>query len=86
MNVILELLKAGNLILTLEPIALDAAMKLKALFTGLSPDLAANIKSLSGEAISADDATEQLVAAWQKQHGLPVTIPPPAADPAPIVD
>lgn len=70
MNVILQVLKAGNLILTVEPIALEVAHKLKELFGGLDPDITVNITNLEGEAMDADDQTVQLVADWKKQHGL----------------
>lgn len=70
MNVILQILKAGNLILTVEPIALEIAHKLKQLFGGLEPSLEVNITNLEGEAMDADDLTVQLVADWKKQHGL----------------
>lgn len=70
MNVILQVLKAGNLILSVEPIALEVAHKLKELFGGLSPDISLNITNLAGETMDADDQTVQLVADWKKEHGL----------------
>lgn len=69
MNVILQILKAGNLALTLEPLALELAVKLKALFH-LQPDISVNITTLAGEAVSADDEAAADVAEWKKTHGL----------------
>lgn len=42
----------------------------------LNPDAKVNIQNLSSEAIQADDDTIALVAKWQADHGLPVTVKP----------
>lgn len=70
MNVILQVWKSGNLILTVGPIPLETAHKLKELFGGLAPDISLDVTNLEGAAMDADDQTVQLVADWKKQHGL----------------
>lgn len=81
-GVILSILNIGQLVLTLEPLAVDAAMKLKALLE-LNPNIQVNVTNLSGDAITADDATIAAVQTWQKQNNLPTTPAAPAAPAAP---
>jgi hypothetical protein len=69
MNVLVQILKGGNLLLALSPVAIELALKIKHLFAP-QPDITVNITSLAGEAITADDDTIQLVADWKKQHNL----------------
>jgi len=69
MNVLVYILKAGELALQLGPLAAELAAKLKSLFS-LAPDITVNITTLEGEAIDADDATIAAVADWKQKHGL----------------
>jgi hypothetical protein len=69
MNVLMQILKGGELALELGPIAVELAQKLKGLFS-LSPDISVNLTTLEGEAISADDEALADISAWQKKHGL----------------
>jgi len=56
MNVAL-ILKIGQIVSTLGPIALDMALKIQKLLAPLGPDIQLNIKALSDDAIAADEDT-----------------------------
>lgn len=80
MNILLQIVALGlNEILPIE----ELVAKLKNVFT-LNPNVRVSIQNLSADAIQADDDTLTMIADWQKAHGLPVTVQPPA--PAPITD
>lgn len=70
MNVILQILQAGNLIGVLAPLGIELALKIKSLLT-LDPNIQVNIVNLAGEAVTADDATTQLIADWKTANNLP---------------
>jgi hypothetical protein len=82
MNVLLQIVALGlNEIVPIE----ELVARLKNIFT-LNPDVKISIQNLEAEAIQADDDTLTFIAAWQTQHGLPVTVQPPAPAPTPIRD
>ncbi len=39
----------------------------------LNPNVAVSIQNLESDALQADADTQQMIADWQKAHGLPVT-------------
>lgn len=73
MNILLQILQLG--LTEIVPIE-ELAAKLKSIFT-LNPNAQVSIQNLASEALQADDDTIQLIADWQKAHGLPVTVAPP---------
>jgi hypothetical protein len=50
--------------------------KLKEIFS-LNPSVQVNLQYLGSDAIMADRDTLLMVAKWQSDHGLPVTVQPP---------
>ena len=79
MGILLTILQGLNLATTeIIPIG-ELVAKLKSIFA-LNPNAQVSIQNLAADAIQADDDTLTLVAQWQKDHGLPVTVtPPPSA-------
>jgi hypothetical protein len=74
MNFLLQILELG--ITEIVPIE-GLVMRLKSIFT-LNPDVKISIQNLESEALTADDDTLTMIAAWQTSKGLPVTVKPPA--------
>lgn len=70
MNVILLISQLGQLALTLGPLAVGVAMKIKSLLE-VDPDFTVAIKNADGTAFTADDATMAEVNAWRASKGLP---------------
>lgn len=82
MNILLQILELG--ISEIVPIE-ELVARLKNVFT-LNPDAKVNVQNLESEALQADDDTVTMIAKWQADHGLPVTVqsaPAPAPGPAP---
>lgn len=52
-------------------------IKLKNYFT-LNPNVTISIQNLESEALQANDDTIAMIAKWQADRGLPVTVKPPA--------
>jgi hypothetical protein len=77
MNVLVQILQGGNLLLAFLAPTLELALKIKGLFHQ-SPDIAVNISNLEGEAIAADDDTIAVVNAWLKSKGRPELVFPAA--------
>jgi voltage-gated potassium channel Kch len=75
-NVLLQIVELG--LTEIVPI-MDLAARLKSIFT-LNPNVAVSIQNLASDALQADADTQQMIADWQKAHGLPIT--PISPDPA----
>ncbi len=76
--VTLEVLQASQIIAVLSPIALDLALKLKAIFSSVGSDITTNIKNQAGEEVQLDQDAIDTVNTWLKQNALqvaPVTLP-----------
>src|ERR1051326_1585343 len=73
-SVLLQIVEMG--ISEIVPIE-QLVVKLKNYFT-LNPDVTISIQNLESQAIQADDDTIAMIAKWQADHGLPVTVQPPA--------
>jgi hypothetical protein len=82
MNLLLLILQVGDLVMKEVVPVENLVARLKSIFA-LNPSVQVNIQNLSQEAIAADTDTMQMVADFQKAHGLPVTVQPPAP-PTPI--
>lgn len=67
MNVAL-ILRIGQIVSTLGPIARDMALKIQRLLAPLGPDVQLNIKVLSDDAIAADEDTIKRVDEFSKGH------------------
>ncbi len=83
MGALVTILQAGQLLVTFLVPAIDVALKIKSHFE-LDPNYSVNITNLSGDAITADEATITDVNAWRKSVGLvplplPTPLPPAAA-------
>jgi hypothetical protein len=70
MNVLAAITMAGQIIATFIVPGIDLALKVKSLLE-LDPSVQVNITNLTGEALSADQQTLDLIAAWKQQHSLP---------------
>lgn len=68
--VLLEVLQGINLLFTVIIPDIATALHIKSLFE-LNPDFTANVTSLSGDALTADDAVISKVNAWRAKNGLP---------------
>ncbi len=66
--VTLEVLQASQIIAVLTPIALDLALKLKAIFSLAGSDITTNIKNQAGEEVQIDQDAIDTVNAWLKQN------------------
>jgi hypothetical protein len=74
MNVLLQIIELG--LTEIVPIT-QLAERLIAIFK-LNPNVQLSIQNLASDALQADADTQQMIADWQKVHGLPVTpITPP---------
>ena len=71
------ILQGTQLIGVFTNVALDLALKIKALFSSIGNDITVNIRSVDGVAIAANNDTIQLVNDWLNSKGLP----PLAAEP-----
>jgi hypothetical protein len=72
MNILLQILNLG--LTEIVPIE-GLIARLHEIFT-LNPNAQINIQNLSSEAITVDADTIAMVAKWQADHGLPVTVKP----------
>lgn len=68
MNV-LKIMQAGQLILELTGLGLEAALKLKAVLE-LSPNIEANIENLAATSDAANQDTLETVKAWKAANGI----------------
>ena len=82
MNVQLLLQIAGFAVAEIVPVE-ELVARLKTIFT-LNPNAQVSIQNLESEAIQADDDTLAMIAKWQQEHGLPVTVAPPGRPVVPI--
>lgn len=71
MNAVAIINLAGVLVGTLGPVALDMALKIKALIEHAQLG-SVDVKAVGDAAITADDATMKLVNDWLTAHGMPV--------------
>jgi hypothetical protein len=76
LNILLQIVELG--LTEIVPIE-QLAARLISIFK-LNPNVELSIQSLESDAIQADADTQQMIADWQKAHGLPVT--PVSPDPA----
>ena len=67
MNVAL-ILQIGQIVSTLGPLALDMALKVQKLLAPLGPDITINIKTLSDDAIAADEDTAGRISEFLASH------------------
>jgi hypothetical protein len=70
-NVLLQIIELG--LTEIVPIE-QLAARLISIFK-LNPNVELSIQSLESDALKVDAETEQMIADWQKAHGLPVTPP-----------
>jgi hypothetical protein len=75
-NVLLQIVELG--LTEIVPIE-QLVERLVSIFK-LNPNVQLSIQNLASDALQADADTQQMIADWQKAHGLPVTpITPPTA-------
>jgi len=73
MNLLLMILQGANLIAS-EIVPIEQLIaKIRGYFT-LNPSVTVNIQNLQTDALQADADTIAMVAKWQADHGLPVTV------------
>jgi hypothetical protein len=82
MNVLLMVLQGIDLIAA-EIVPIELLITKVEGFFRLNPDIKVNIQNLSSAALEANAETLVMVATWQKDHGLPVTVPSSALPTAP---
>lgn len=84
MPVLLSILQGVNLLFTVVIPDIATALHIKSVFD-LNPDFSANVTTLSGDALTADDTVIEKVNVWREAHGLPaLTFPPAPPPPTPI--
>jgi hypothetical protein len=69
MNVLAMILDGAKVVMTLMPITLEAAIKLKALFAKSGTNYTVEIREMQDQAVADANSTEALIAAWKKEHG-----------------
>jgi plasmid maintenance system antidote protein VapI len=69
MGVIVTILQGEQLIMSSAPIAIDLALKLKALFSKVD-GVSFNMQAVSDQAIQADDDTIKIIEDWKTANGL----------------
>ena len=67
-NVLVTILKATQVISVLMPVTLEVALKLKALFAKIGPDIQVDIKQMQADAVVAADETIAMIDAWMKEN------------------
>jgi hypothetical protein len=80
MGALVTVLQGVNLLFTVIIPDIATALHIKSLFD-LKPDFTANVTTLSGDAIAADDAVIAKVNDWRAAHGLPALSIPATAIP-----
>lgn len=69
MSVLALILEGAKVVMTLMPITLEAAIKLKELFAKSGINYTIEIREMQDQAIADADATLALIDAWKKEHG-----------------
>jgi hypothetical protein len=80
MNVLLMVLQGINLVAA-EIVPIEQLVEKVRGYFALNPDVKVNVQNLTSAALEADAETVVMVAQWQRDHGLTVTVPQPAPVP-----